>query len=545
VGLESEFFVSMGWIIVAAAVCGLLARFVKLPPIVAYLLAGLLLGPVLGVVTPSEGLRTLSEVGIVLLLFLVGLELSFDKIRDVGKVAVAAGLGQVIFTAAGGFGICWFLGFSVMDAVFLAVALTFSSTVVVVKILTDKNELDSLYGRIAVGIFLVQDIVVIVVLTVLTGLQTGGGEGGVWDLVWGVGRAFGGMFLLLGGVLLSSRFLLPRPFAWVAGSPGTLFIWSLGWCFAVVALAYKLGLSVELGAFFAGVSLAQLPYNRDLQHRIKPLMNFFVAVFFATLGMGMTPGSAVAEWFPIAVLSLFVIIGNPFIFLLIISRMGFGERTAFFTSVTVAQISEFSFIFVAMGAASGLIGERVIAITAMVGLITIAASAYMILYNRPLYDWVKKLGVLAIFRARGEDAEEAGSLRSGHVIVVGMNSLGRRLAVELHKRGESVLAIDTDARKLRNLPCETLLGSTEFLDVLLDAGLPDAKLVISALRIEEANELIAYRCRQFDVPSSILAADLSMVDNLMELGVQYLMLPKVDGVKLQTRWLREEGFLPQ
>ena len=532
----------MGWIIVASAACGLLARFVKLPPIVAYLLAGLLLGPVLGVVTPSAALKSISEVGIVLLLFLVGLELSFDKIRDVGKVAVAAGLGQIVFTAAGGFVICWLLGFSVMDSVFLAVALTFSSTVVVVKILTDKNELDSLYGRIAVGIFLVQDLVVIIVLTVLTGLQTGGG-GDFGDLAWGVGRAFGGMILLLGGVLLSSRFLLPRPFAWVAGSPGTLFIWSLGWCFAVVALAYKLGLSVELGAFFAGVSLAQLPYNRDLQHRIKPLMNFFVAIFFATLGLGMTPGSAVAEWLPIVVLSLFVIIGNPFIFLLIISRMGFGERTAFFTSVTVAQISEFSFIFVAMGAAAGLIGDRVISITAMVGLITIAASAYMILYNRPLYDWVKKTGVLRLFRARAEINEDAALVRRGHVIVVGMNSLGRRIATQLHQRGESVLAIDTDARKLRNLPCAKLLGSTEFLDVLLDAGLPDAKLLVSALRIEEANELIAYRCRQFGIPSSILAADLSMVDNLLELGVGYLILPKVDGVKLQTRWLREAGFL--
>ncbi len=541
---EFPFFESLGWIVISAAVCGLLARLVRLPSIVAYLIAGLLIGPVFGIVEDSDALHQISEIGIILLLFLVGLELSFDKIRDVGRVAIVAGLGQVVFTALGGLLFCWLLGFGWMEAVFLSVALTFSSTVVVVKILTDKNELDSLYGRIAVGIFLVQDLVVILVLTLLTGLRSGA-ESDAAGLGLSLLKAFGGMTLLLAGMLLASQFLLPRLFALVASSPGTLFMWSLGWCFAVVSFSGMLGLSVELGAFFAGLSLAQLPYHRDMQHRIKPLMNFFVAVFFVSLGLAMKPGSAGSEWMAITALSLFVLIGNPFIFLLIISRMGYGERTSFLTSVTVAQISEFSFVFVAMGVTAGLVSERILSITAMVGIVTIAMSSYLILYNRQLYEWCRRVGMLRMFRAASESETNGGRPgRKGHVIVVGMNTLGRKIVHELDRRGESVLAVDTDAAKLQGMPGDQLLGSTEYLDVLLDAGLPDAKLLVSALRIEEANDLLAYRCKQYGIPCSLHAVDLSVIDNLLDLDVSYLMLPKVDGVKLQVRHLKNEGILP-
>jgi len=550
---DAGLLIPLGWMVCGAAVCMVLARLVRLPSIVACLLAGVVLGPVLGVVENTPDLKLISEIGIVLLLFLVGMELSFDKIREVGPVAVAAGLGQVIFTATLGWLLCLVLGFGVMEAIFLAVGLTFSSTVVVVKLLTDKNELNTLYGRIAVGIFLVQDLVVILVLTVLTGLAGAGdwqGEGGSMDwqsLAVGIGKAFGGMLLLLGVILVAARWVLPRLFALVASSPGTLFIWSLGWCFTVVGMAYGMKLSVELGAFFAGLSLAQLPYHRDLQHRIKPLMNFFVAVFFVSLGLKISPDGAVEEWGSIVALSLFVLLGNPLIFMAIITRMGYGERTAFFTSVTVAQISEFSFIFAGMGVAAGLVGERIMVITAMVGVVTIAASAYMIIYNDRCLQWCRRIGLLRIFKARAEDAGKAmeeGARHSGHVIVVGMNALGRRLCRDLHGRGECVLGVDTDERKLAGLPNPTLLGSAEYLDVLLEAGLPQARLLVSALRIEEANELLAFRARQFGVPCAIHAVDTSVLENLLELDVGYLMLSKVDGIKLQNRLLRDRGVLP-
>lgn len=201
-----------------------------MPSIVAYLLAGLFLGPMTGLISVSDALDLMAEFGIALLLFLVGLELSFSRIRDVGPVAIVAGLGQVIFTAVIGYIVCMLIGFSVIESIFLSMGLTFSSTVVVVKLLDQKRELNALYGRIAVGIFLVQDLVVIVALTFLAGLTHGD------ELVWrevrgGLGWSFGGMFLLLIAMVLSARYVLPKPFAWAARQPDILFVWSLSWCF--------------------------------------------------------------------------------------------------------------------------------------------------------------------------------------------------------------------------------------------------------------------------------------------------------------------------
>jgi Kef-type K+ transport system membrane component KefB len=543
--LQNELIFSLGWIVIGAAGCMILARFIRLPSIVACLIAGLLLGPVFGMVDQSDALGLIAEAGIVLLLFLVGLELSFDKIRQVGPVALVAGLGQVVFTAVGGLLLCWILGFDLLDSVFIAVGLTFSSTVVAVKLLTDKGELNDLYGRIAVGNSLVQTLVVLVAL-VFIGSLTDAGQLEIWPILTTLGFSLLKILMLFGGTFFVAKHFLPILFQYVASSPGTLFIWSLCWCFLVVGIATILGISIEIGALLAGVNLSNLRYSRDLQHRIKPLMNFFVAVFFVVLGVQIQLGELGGIWLPGLLLSLFVVVGNTFIFMVIIPRFGFSERTSFFAGVTGAQISEFSFIFVKMGLAASLVTSATVSLMAFVGVLTISVSAYLILYNRQIYSWVKKFGLLKIFMASaGQNDSESAAQISGHVIVVGMNSLGRLLVQSMHEKGEDVLAIDTDEKKLADLPCRTMLGSSEYLDVLLEAGLPHAKLLISALRIEEANELMAFRTNQFGIPCCIHAADISMVDNLLELEVDYLMLSKVDGVKLQIRRLQEMGVLPK
>jgi Kef-type K+ transport system membrane component KefB len=533
--MDELFVRSLGLTVIGAAVVAALGRKLRIPSIVAYLLAGLWLGPATGWLEVGENLAMISEAGIALLLFLVGLELSLHKVRDVGKVAVAAGLGQVVFTAVGGYLVCWALGFSPMEGLFLAVALTFSSTVVVVKLLDEKGHLDSLYGRIAVGIFLVQDLVVIVVLTVMAGLARGGDSFSFMDIAY----AFGGMAVLLAATLAASRWLLPRPFAWAARSPGMIFIWALGWCFLVVLAAHALGLSLEIGAFLAGLALAQLPYNEDLRRRVHPLMNFFIAVFFVTLGAGMNFDGALQQIGPSLVLALFVLIGNPFIFMLIIGRMGYGEKTAFSTSVTVAQISEFSFIFAAAGVATGLIGENILSITALVGVITIALSAYMILYSDALYIWCRRWKLLKPFGAADKEDEEPPATRAGHVIVVGMNALGREIVRRLHDRGEQVLAIDTDPAKLADLPGDCMLGNVDYRAVRDEAGLPAAKLAVSALQIEATNLLFAYHCRQLGVPCAIHAFDVSLMEELVDVGADYLITPKIDGALAQRRHLLE------
>jgi len=540
--LDAEFFRSLGLMIVAAAILALGMRLLRLPTIGAYLVAGLLLGPATGLIEISPAIDLISELGIVLLLFLVGLELNLAKIKEVGLVAMVAALVQVTLSAAAGFGLALLLGFDLLAATLLGIALAFSSTVVVVKLLSDTSEIDTIHGRIAIGILLVQDLLVIVVLTVLTGIAEGGSLD-PWALTKSVLLAFGGLFLLGGGVLAAARWLLPAPFAWAAANPSTLYIWSLCWCFLVVTAAHLGHLSIELGAFLAGLALAQLPYTRDLQHRIKPLMNFCVAIFFVALGVKVTPAALGSELLPATVFAVGVLILKPLILMVVITRMRFAERTGFLSGISLAQVSEFSLILMAIAAEAGLAGDRLVTDVTLAGMLTIAASSYLMITGRKLYAFCHGRGWLRFLRAKHALEKEAEHPWRQHILVIGMNTLGIRIVQALHERGERVVAIDNDPRKLQGLPCETIHANVEFHDVLEELGLPHAKLLVSALQIEHTNDLLAYRCQQAGVPCSVVAVDLSVMENLLDLGVTWVMLPKVDVVRFQEAVLREQGLL--
>ncbi|MFK7850125.1 MAG: cation:proton antiporter [Akkermansiaceae bacterium] len=542
------FLQSLGIIAVCAAVMVAGGRAMKMPTIVVYLICGIVLGPGLGWVGVEDGLELISEIGIALLLFLVGMELSIEKIKDVGVVAVVAGVVQVLLTAGLGLAVCLLLGFSFASAMFLAIALTFSSTVVVIKLLEEKGELESLYGRIALGVLLVQDLVVIMLLTFLAGMS-GGGEGVDAGAI-GIGllKAFAGMAALLFVALVASKYLLPRPFKWAARSPEVLLIWALSWCFLMVFGAHAFHLSLEVGAFLAGVSLAQLPHNEGLLRRVHPLMNFFVAVFFVTLGLRINLDGAWEQMGNVLAISSFVLLGKPLIFLAILGWLGYGRKTAFLTGVTMAQTSEFSFILAGLALSKGLIGGELLLVVAIVGVTTIASSSYMIAFSHELYIRFLKTGILGMKFLDGkpemtDQIVHAGDHFSGHVIVVGMNTLGRDLVKRLHARGEDVLAVDTDPNKLEGLPGRGILGSVGYLSILEEAGYQNARLIVSALQIEETNDLLAYRAKSAGVPCAIHVVDLSVMENLLELETDYLMVSKVDGVKAQLAKLKEMEVL--
>jgi hypothetical protein len=341
--------------------------------------------------------------------------------------------------------------------------------------------------------------------------------------------------------------VLPRVFAWMSASLEALFILSLCWCLLFVLAAETMALSVEIGAFLAGISLAQLPYNQELRRRVHPLMNFFIAVFFVSLGLQMQLADAGGQWVPALVLSLFVLLGNPLIFMIIIAGLGYDVRTSFKTSVTVAQISEFSFIFAAMGVGAALIGEAILSLVAVVGLVTIGASSYMILYNEALFRVADRWGLLRPFRALSRGAEPPAAPVAeleDHVIVAGMNTLGRRLVQELAAQGVGVVAVDTDPRKLEGLPATAVIGSIDHESVLTQARVEKAMLVVSALRIEDTNKLLAYRCRELGVPVSIHAFDFSVQRDLRDIGVAHLILSKHAGIRQIAAELRSAGFLP-
>ncbi len=528
--VEFELLRSLGIMLLAALGVTIVARAVRVPNIVAYIGAGLLLGPAFGVLEVTHTTELIAEFGIILLLFLVGLELSLDKIKEVGTTAFVAGGVQMAGTALGGGLLAGLFGYPLVEAVVVAVAVMFSSTVVVVKLLEKQGDLDASYGQIAVGVLLVQDLVVVMVLTFVAGLA-GPGELAWADVAWGLGQAFVGMALLGGLIAAAARYVLPPAIQWVSQMTEGLFIWSLFWCFLVVLGAEALHLSPELGAFLAGIALAQLPQCHELRHRVHPLMNVFIIVFFVTLGLQMELGAALAQWPFALALVAFVMVVKPLLFFSVLPQLGHSEETSVRTGLSLAQISEFSLIFGALAVSSGLIGEALLSVITLVGLLTFALSAFLLLYNDRLYEAVRPYRPLAWLGARQEAPAPSPEGLRDHVIVVGMNTLGRCLVDRLRDAGETVVAVDTDPEKLAPLSVRTVHGNAIHETTREETYWGAAKLVVSSLSIEGTNNLLAYHAKQAGVPCSVHAFDRTSEDSLRNIGAEYLIRSKHEGAR--------------
>jgi len=553
---ESVLLLDLGLMVAGAALLSALTRRIGVPGVVAYMVAGLVLGPVTGLVEVTEAVGILSELGVAFLLFLVGLELSVDRAREVGTVALVAGTLQVVFTFGGGLALALLLGFSLEASLVVGLAVTFSSTAVVVKLLAERRELTTRSGRITIGILLVQDIVVVISLTLLGAL---GGEG-AGAPVEGGGLAL--PFLALAGLGVvawaAARSVLPNLFRWIRTTPDALFVWSITWCMLFVVGSEIVHLPLEIGAFIAGVALAQLPEAHALGRRLGPLTNFFLAVFFVALGIQMDPAAAGARPGAIVTLVAFVLLGKSLLLLGILGRSGEDTGTSFRTAVSLAQVSEFSFVLAALAAEAGYLDDTGLSVIGVVGLVTIAGSSLLLVQRDALYR--RFLGSpLTHIVGRGPISGPGGAVgdrdgrqptaepteqshregEDGHVIVVGMNTLGRALVKRLAREGHPVVAVDRDSEKLAGLPARTVIGDVERLDVLQDADMAGARLLVSALRIEDTNKLLAHQATEAGVPSSIHAFNPSVEEELTAAGASHLMDSRHEGARSFACHLRK------
>lgn len=515
----------LGTAVLGAAAVLALARAVGIPPLLGYLVAGLLLGPATGVFTVGHSLELFAHLGVALLLFLVGLELSVDRIREVGRTAVLAGGAQMALTLGLGSGVAMALGFSAVEALFLGLAVTFSSTVVVVKLLDEAGELGSRHGRVSVGVLLVQDVGVALALAAVAGLGGADASGPLW-------RQLAGSLLGLGALLAAAagavRWGLGQLLDWFSGLPEAVLIVSLTWCLSFMLGAEAAGLSVELGAFVAGVAVAQLPQSHELQRRVRPLVDFLVAVFFVTLGAGLDLGAAARHPRTVLALSLVVLVAKPLLVGGLLGRLGESDHTGFRAGLTLGQVSEFAFVLTAGAVASGLVGRDTFSIVGAVGLVTIGASAVLAPAGGRLHRRLRGRTLLRWFGRPGTE-ESAPRERRGHVVVVGMNSLGREAVRALADRGERVVAVDTDPDKLEDLPGEAVVGDANVGTVLEEAGVSGAKMVFSALQIEDTNRLLVHRCRSLDVPVAVHAFDSDQEEELRAAGADHLVFSRREG----------------
>jgi Kef-type K+ transport system membrane component KefB len=531
-------------------ICALIgAVFVRLrqPVLIAYIFVGVVVGPaVLGLVTAHDQIDLLAQVGVAVLLFAVGLKLDLNHIRHIGPVALATGLGQLTFTIVIGFGIVMALGRDWVEALYVAVALTFSSTIIIVKLLSDKRELDSLHGRIAVGFLIVQDLAVVVAMMTMSALRgTGAADGSEATLLdvaislsWRLALAAVAMFVLM-------RWVLPVVVASMARSQELLLVFAIAWGVALAALGEWAGFSKEAGAFLAGFSLASTPYREAMNARLTGIRDFLLLFFFIDLGAKLDFSTLGAEVGPAVLLSLFVLIGNPLIVMAIMGYMGYRKRTGFLAGLTVAQISEFSIVFMAMGITLGHVGQQALGLTTLVGVITITLSTYMILYSQPLYErlapWLGRFERRRPFRELA--AEQAPADRApAEVIVFGLGRYGSRLLQQLRSAGVEAIGVDFDPEAVRALQAQglpVLFGDGEDPDFLESLPLSRLRWVVTTFPQWESNRALLHALKVARFEGEVVAAvrDAAHGRALRQAGVQQILNPFDDAADFAAEHL--------
>jgi Kef-type K+ transport system membrane component KefB len=508
------YYASAALLLIAAAL-GIIAQRLKQPLMVAYIVTGVIVGPnVMNLVGPTRQLAFLAEIGVTVLLFIVGLKLDMRHIRSLGRVAFATGTGQIVFSTLIGYLLAIALGMDPLKAAYVATALTFSSTIIIVKLLSDKRELDSLHGRISMGFLIVQDLAVLIAMTVLGALR--GASDGEWMAI-----AAEVAVKLLGAaalVALLMRYVLPRLIQTIVSSQELMLIFALAWGTALATAGEIVGFTKEVGALLAGFSLASSGYREAISARLTSVRDFLLLFFFVDLGAKFDFSMLGGEMIPALILTIFVLIGKPLIVMAIVGWMGYRKRTGFLVGVTSAQISEFSIIFIALGITLGHIGIDTQNLVTFVGLCTIAISTYMVNYAPRLYGWLEPgLGLFERKVPRRDGIEAAGQ-ESGdgpQVIVYGLGRYGSRLLEQLEARGVRALGVDFDPVTVHALSHRHLnvrFGDAEDPDFPQTLPLAQVRWVVSTLLQSDINLTLIHALREQGYRGAIAVAAHGAVD---------------------------------
>jgi Kef-type K+ transport system membrane component KefB/Trk K+ transport system NAD-binding subunit len=544
-----EIFTEISVIIFLAMVMAGLMKVLKQPTIIGFIMTGALVGPIsLDIIENStEIISVFSEMGIALLLFIIGLGLNPKVIKEVGKVSVITGLGQIAFTSFVGFGICMLLGFpfafqdydAVVISVYVAIALTFSSTIIIMKLLSDKHALQSLYGRISVGFLLVQDIVAIMLLIMVPYLSGGIDTQGIEteNVLWSV--------ILIGGSAIISFYAIPRICKFFARSTEFLFLFSIAWGLGLASLFLELGFSLEIGALIAGISLSSTPFQYEIGAKMRPLRDFFIMIFFVLLGSQMVIGDISAFVVPIILLSVFILVGNPIIVMVLMGILGYDKKTGFSAGLTVAQISEFSLIFIALGVQYGQLPAEILSLVTTVGVITIAGSTYLIHYSNKIYLKISKY--LDIFERKNIKKFDHGGDSEYDALLFGCNRVGHDFLNTFKKFGDRFLAIECNPEIIKDLAGKGFnvrYGDAADIEFLGEIGLDKAKIIVSTIPEFETNQVLLNEARRVNKKGVIMLVAYKIEDALQfyDMGASYVIMPHFLGGQYACKMAEACGF---
>lgn len=536
-------FFEITLIICLVAALSIVFRFFKQPTILAYIFAGILLGSLsffrLGSI---DALGSFSEIGITLLLFLLALELRLKGLLSIGKIGIAIGSLQVIVTAFIAFLLGLVLGFNTLQSFYLAILLTFSSTIAIIKLLSDKKDLSSLYGKITVIILLLQDFFAIFALLFLSA-SSAQGFSHVQDFALVVLK---GGFLLVFTVIAS--IVLPRLLHVIARSQESLFLFSLAWVFGISAFVASpfFNFPIEIGGFIAGIALSTSFENFQIVASLKGLRDFFIIIFFVMLGVSMNITALQAYLVPLFILLFFVIVMKSIIVFLVMTQIGYSRRTAFFSGFTLGQISEFSLIILFLGLRFGHITEGFASLITAVAIITFVTSSYCIVYENAFYKFASRYLIYFEKKKRLlEKREESIEDIQNHVILIGANRTGKSILDALLSEDERVLVVDFDpdiVSSLREKGIMALFGDISDMDIHDKVGLRRAKLVISTVSDLEDNlnllKFIQKENRKAKI--IVLAAEPEEAKELYEKGADYVILPHIVGGRHIAKLIKDD-----
>lgn len=537
--MENTLFILISLVLVLATIVSWVMRLLRQPLIIGYILTGILAGPAMLHMIPEGGqFEALSSFGIALLLFIIGLGLSTTVMKHLGKVVLVTALLQIAFSTLVGYGAATMLGIEPNAALIVGVALAFSSTIIIIKLVNDKREQTRLYAQVSIGILLLQDIVASIALVLLAAGENGGLSAG--DLGF---LALKGL-IAAAGLMLVSGLILPRVSKFVAHSQEFLFLFALAWGFGIATLFEIVGFSIEVGALFAGVSLASLPYSQEVAARLKPLRDFFVVVFFIALGESLKLDNIMDSLLPALLFSAVVIVMKPMIVLAAMGVLGYTKRTSFKAAVSLSQVSEFSIIFIVLAANSGLVDEQLSATITLVALITIAVSTYLMKYDDELFTKLER--GLRFFERRVVHAEHQHA-EHYPLVLFGYHKGGDEFVktfTALHKR---YIVVDYDPDIIEDLErkkIDYLYGDVGDLELLKEIGIEKAKLLISTITdhsttVNLVTHLVATN------PHAIIICygdSYNKAAELYHIGATYVMIPHLIGSERIGNFIKRAGL---
>lgn len=521
--MDNHLFIQISILLFTTISLAFIIRFLKQPLLVAYIISGIICGPLFLNLLHGEShlYHAFSSFGIALLLFIVGLELNFSYLKKIGKLSLVVGLLQfslnfvLIFTVA-----TYLFNLGLIGAIFLSLASCFSSTIVVLKLLNDKRDEESVYGRYTIGILLIQDLISIIILFCLS----------IFYPTESTGVNSESIFKILGVIIFiifSYKLFLPIILDKIASSSEFLFIFTITWCFGLASLMLWSGLSLELGAVIAGITLGSSKYQPEIVSRVKPLRDFFIILFFIILGSMADFSNPKAVLYPALLLSLVIIFVKPLILYNFFRLKKFTRRNSFLSSLTSVPLSEFGFIILLAAISSGVLSGTELSIFTLATIITIFISSYLINYNAQIYNFL-----LPVFLMFGRDKyiQKEDSKVSYQAVIFGYHRTGWKIGNALKEIGVDFAAVDFNPENVTRLTkhdIKCFFGDMSDIEFLKALPLEKTKYVISTVHSPEDQLVLLNYLKKKRKKVTIICTlyNKKYLEKLYEAGADYVMLP--------------------